>query len=732
MNGPRRARPPRFSPPLVALALVLGAIGLPGEARGQQAASPDTVPGERFIIEEPISSELFARVKAMSKAFISRNAARGKDPVLIFEFRPGKANPGGSDFGPSYDLANLISRDLVGGRTVAYIPDPLKGYAVLPALACGEIVMGSRASLGPITPEGSPVRGEFREVVRNLAIHTGRDPGLFLGLLDRDADLRAVRTADKQIHYLLADAVEEFARTHQVVANDSAWAGSQRGVLLARRAREEGFTKLLSDDIGEVFNTYRLAGSLSADPSLLAEPKAVWIKIEGRVDAIKERFVAQRIQKARVEGVNLIFFEVDSEGGVDMPASGIAQLIADQKDMKTVAFVDDRALGVAALIPLACDDIVVREGAKIGDVTQIRTGGRELVRITPKQASALAVQARDLCRTKNHPAAIAEAMIEPNLVVVSAKDSQTGASGFFTQAQLDAEPGRYLDVGRVKEPGQVLTLTSADVVSFGLGRVVASEEDLKALYHLKGKPIRVDGPTWVDGLVQTLNDPFVSFVLLFVGIFMLILEVKMPGVGLPAVTSVVAFVLFFWSRFLSGTADQLEILLFVVGLICLGLELFVFPGFGVFGVSGVLLILVSIVMASHTFVWPTQEYEYRQMLSTLVQVTAVLVSVGAGVAFVGRFLPSIPLFNRMILKPEPWDGSDPDDPTAKPFGDDAGSLSFLLGETGRTTTTLRPMGKARFGEMLVDVTADGFYIEPDTLVEVVEVQGPRVVVRPLH
>ncbi len=369
MNGPLRVRPHRFLR-LLAPAIALAAIGSSETALGQQPAAPDTVPGERFLIEEPINSELFARIKAASKALISRHASQGKDPVLIFEFRPGKANPGGSDFGPSYDLANLISRDLTGGRTVAYIPEPLKGYAVLPALACGEIVMGTNASLGPITPEGSSVRAEFREVAKNLAIHTGRDPGLFLGLLDPEADLRAVRTADKQIHYVMADGVGEFSRTHQVVENNSAWAGSQRGMLLAHRARDEGFTKLLSDDIVEVFNAYRLNASLAGDPSLLAEPKAVWIKIEGRIDALKERFVAQRVQKARTEGINLIFFEIDSEGGLELPASGIAQLIADLKEIRTVAFVDDRALGVAALIPLACDDIVMTKGSRIGDVTQ--------------------------------------------------------------------------------------------------------------------------------------------------------------------------------------------------------------------------------------------------------------------------------------------------------------------------------------------------------------------------
>ena len=145
--------------------------------------------------------------------------------------------------------------------------------------------------------------------------------------------------------------------------------------------------------------------------------------------------------------------------------------------------------------------------------------------------------------------------------------------------------------------------------------------------------------------------------------------------------------------------------------------------------SGVLLILTSIVMASHTFVWPTQEYEYREMGYTLLQVTVAMVAVGGGAVVLARYFPSLPLFNRLVLKPEPWTGVGDDDPTAKPPVEGYDSLAFLVGETGRTTTVLRPTGKARFGELLVDVTADGFYIEPDSLVEVVDVQGQRVIVK---
>jgi membrane-bound serine protease (ClpP class) len=219
--------------------------------------------------------------------------------------------------------------------------------------------------------------------------------------------------------------------------------------------------------------------------------------------------------------------------------------------------------------------------------------------------------------------------------------------------------------------------------------------------------------------------------LLFVGLFLLVLEPKLPGIGLPAIASALALLLFFWSHYLSGTADQLEIILFLVGMVCMALELFVFPGFGVFGMSGVLLILARIVMASHTFVWPTQEYEYREMGYTLLQVTVAMVAVGGGAAVLARYFPSLPLFNRLVLKPEPWTGAGDADPASKPAPEGYESFAFLVGETGRTTTVLRPTGKARFGELLLDVTADGVFLEPDTLVEVVDVQGSEVIVKPL-
>jgi membrane-bound serine protease (ClpP class) len=725
------------------LALLLGllagiASNLPRPAMAQ-AQALDSIPGQFFVIEEPIDSEVIERIKASTRQLLARTLAqKTAPPILVFEFRPGRAQPGSSGFGTSLELAEFISTKLEGAKlTIAYVPEPLKGYAVLPALACDELVMGQNASIGPITPETETVKAGYRELIKDLARRKGKSPDLFAGLFDRDADLKLVTTADHQVHYVMGENLADFLKANQVGENDvqPAWEGGNRGVLKSSRAREEGFAKLKTDNKADIANVYHIdSKALSNDPTLLDEPKPVWIAIDGKLDSIKEAYLRRRIDQARREGVNLVFFKINSGGGVINSADNVATLIANIKDMKTVAYLDSGAMGVSTLIALACDDIVFRKDSRMGGIAQIMVGGRGRGEpLSIEQIETLTKRAEGIATQKGHPAAVAHAMVDPFSRVLQATNAETSAPCLVLQSQVEANPQLYLNPVTVKDPGTVLIVTSNQAAAFGLGQEVLDDEAFKAIYGLRGKPIRIDGPTWVDGLVTTLNDPFVSWVLLFIGVFMLILEIKMPGVGLPAITSALAFLLFFWSRYLSGTADQLEILLFLVGLICVGLELFVFPGFGVFGLSGFLLIVVSIVMASHTFVWPTQEYEYRQMAGTLFQLVAVMTGVGVSAALVGKYIPSLPIFNRMVLKPETYNGSELDDPSVKPSADEGyESFAFLMGETGRSTTVLKPSGKARFGKLLIDVQADGYFIERDRLIEVIDVQGMKVIVKPIE
>jgi membrane-bound serine protease (ClpP class) len=730
-----RLLPARLSPSWWLLPTILSILlSNSAVAAPPAGAAAKKLPGQFLPIVEPITSDTIAEIRAKTRQLIDRSARKGEEPILVFEFRPGESAPGASETFASLELETYISRKIAGAKmTVAYVPEPLKGYAVLAALACDEIVMGSDASLGPITPEGQQVNSDLFQPVRNLALRTGRDPDLLLGMLNREADLRVVRTANKQVHYVFAENLATFRMDNQVLEEEPAWKGGQRGILTAATARDQGLVKLTADSPAEVARFYELAGQSTANNPVLGQNvKPVWIKIEGLMDTVKKSYLSRRIEQARQEKVNLVFFEIDSPGGIDSAADSVADMISRIKDMKTVAYVNDRALGVSTLVALACNDIVFHKGAVMGDVRQLVTGRNgQTQSLDERQVQTLARRAANLAEQNGHPAAVARAMVDPDAVVVEATDAKTAARCHVLKTQVEAAPQRYLNPGVIKEAGQVLTLNADEAETFGIGQSVKDKEELKGFYGFRGKEIRVDGPTWVDSLVTILTDPFVSWLLLFIGLFMLVLELKLPGIGLPAITSALAFLLFFWSHYLSGTADQLEIILFLVGLVCLALELFVFPGFGVFGMSGVLLILTSIVMASHTFVWPTQEYEYREMGYTLLQVTIAMVAVAGGAMVLARYFPSLPLFNRLVLKPEPWTGAGDEDQTLKPSIEGYESLAFLVGETGRTTTVLRPTGKARFGELLLDVTADGFFIEPDSLVEVVEVQGSRVIVKRL-
>ena len=290
-------------------------------------------------------------------------------------------------------------------------------------------------------------------------------------------------------------------------------------------------------------------------------------------------------------------------------------------------------------------------------------------------------------------------MVDPDAEVVEAKrleDRRQPADPACPEPRPTAAASRSIQTR--KEPGARARPSRAeDAASFGLGQVVDDGEELKSLYGLRGRAIRVDGPGWVDSLVTILTDPYVSWLLLFIGAFMLVIELKLPGIGLPAIISALAFLLFFWSHYLSGTADQLEIILFLIGLVCLAVEIFVFPGFGVFGMSGILLMLCSIVLASHTFVWPTQDYEYQELGHTLLQLTGMLLAVGGCAVVLARYFPSLPFFNRLVLKPEPWTTVEAEDSLGRPAAEGYESLAFLIGETGRTTSPLRPTGKAQFG-----------------------------------
>ena len=273
-------------------------------------------------------------------------------------------------------------------------------------------------------------------------------------------------------------------------------------------------------------------------------------------------------------------------------------------------------------------------------------------------------------------------------------------------------------------PGQVLSLSGEKAQEYGLAtRVVENFTQFKQNYGLENDPTLVE-PGWVDHLAHFLGRPEMVAVLIFLGGLGIYIELHAPGLGIGAFMAVVAFALFFWSHFLEGTAGWLEVTLFVTGCICLLTEIFILPGFVIFGLGGGALILTSIVLASQTFFIPQNEYQMARLQNSLLALTLSVGGLIGAIWVLNHWLPRAPVLQHVFLAPP--EGEEAEIISRREMLVD---LDNLVGAVGVATTPLGPSGKARFGNHLVDVISTGEFISRDSQVVVTEVHGNRVVVR---
>jgi hypothetical protein len=377
--------------------------------------------------------------------------------------------------------------------------------------------------------------------------------------------------------------------------------------------------------------------------------------------------------------------------------------------------VESEARADAALIALACDQLVLTESAVLGG-----PGAR---RIGPKKAAHLRDPIREIAAAKHRGWSLYAAMIDPELTVRNCTLQGTGEARYFCDDELAEQehPDRW-DAGAELPTADGLRGQLA--VAAGLARFTAADwDDMRGMYHLEGELESVR-PDWANVLIEFIASPKVAGALLFIGWFALMIEFASPGLSFAGFTSAVCFVLYFWANFLQGTAGWLEILLFATGVICVVLEIFVIPGFGAFGIGGGACIVASIILATQTFVIPRNAYEWSQVPTSLYMVVAAGLGAFASLLFMRRVLTQAPVFRRVAL-------TAPDAEQLEKIRDQESlvHLDYLTGKRGVATTQLTPSGKARFGDDIVDVISDGDVVPRGTDVYVAKVKGNEVVVR---
>jgi membrane-bound ClpP family serine protease len=286
------------------------------------------------------------------------------------------------------------------------------------------------------------------------------------------------------------------------------------------------------------------------------------------------------------------------------------------------------------------------------------------------------------------------------------------------------EPDQWRKDTEVTTRGHALRFDGKKAEEFGIATAVVNDfAEFKSRYGLEHDPQLIE-PTWATQLIDALNTPGVAWFLLFLGGAALYAELQAPGIGLGGIVAAICFLLYFWSAYLGGTAGWLEALLFIFGLMCLMLEVFVFPGVAIFGLTGGLMVVTSLILASQTFVFPHNEYQMAHLRTTLSVVVGAGVAAVVAAFFMNRFLPHAPMFNRMLLAPP--SGEELTDISRR---EALAEFDHLVGTQGTAATPLYPSGKALFGDQLVDVIADGEFINRGDKVVVIETRSNRVLVR---
>ncbi len=543
-----------------------------------------------------------------------------------------------------------------------------------------------------------------------------------LGMLDPQLAVSRVQTQDGA-RYVLSDELGELQKQSAVRSVEQVIPAGQLGNFTGTELRlKYGLASHLVRDRLQLTSALQLpAGGVEEDPTLGVGRRAVRVDLTGPIkpDTVSwvERGIREKIER---EQVNFVCLVIDSPGGSPEDSVRLAGYLSslDPSKVRSVAFVASEARADAALVALACDQLLMTETAVLGGPGARRIGARK--------SDALRTAVRELAKAKSIGWSLPMAMIDSDLTVRRYLRPSTGEMRYFCDQELAEQehPQDWRTEGDVETRNG---LRGSTAVELRLARFnVADWDDLKRTYHFESEPGMVER-NWAHQVVEFLASPRIAGVLLFVAWFTLMIELSTPGVGLAGFASAVCFVLFFWANFLHGTAGWLEIMLFATGAACLFLEIFVLPGVGAFGIGGGVLIVVSILLASQTFVIPSNAYEWSQLPSSLFTLVAGGAGALAALVVVRRLVTDAPIFRRVSLEA-------PDERQREQIRQQEAlvHLDYLVGKRGVTITQLTPSGKARFGDERVDVISDGEVIPRGADVVVVEVRGNEVLVRPLE
>ncbi len=505
-------------------------------------------------------------------------------------------------------------------------------------------------------------------------------------------------------------------------------------ILSALEARRRGMADLLAGDVGgllrlvglskaEVLRDGKSIDSLAKGASALSGPKhprfnprklvagsqrIVVVDIKGMVDLGMLSFVQRTI--SRTKSTDLVIIDVDTLGGRVDAAIRIRDALLRAKG-KTLAFINPRAISAGALISLACDVMIMAPGGSIGAATPITVSGGKANPVGEKYVSYMRKEMKSTAEAKGRRGDLAEAMVDMSLDV------------------KNVSPELKESISGLKK-GKLLTLTTKEALSLGLVEGTAkSFDDLVGQLGLSGVPLVRPTETWAEKLARFLINPALGGILMILGMVLFYIEARSPGFGAAGMAGIVCFAVVLFGHKIAGLGGWEPMLIFGLGVVLLGVEIFITPGFGLLGGLGIIAVLTSLVWAiiGAGGIPLSVSWDLGYVTSALTRVFGAIVVTAAIGALLAWLLPKAPgPFRKLVL-------------SATSAGDASGgahdlpegmvSKQDLVGCLGETETALRPTGKARIDGKRLEVESRGGFVNAGEPVKVIKVVGRRIVVK---
>ena len=436
------------------------------------------------------------------------------------------------------------------------------------------------------------------------------------------------------------------------------------------------------------------------------KPLVYKINFKDEVSSKTWIFVKEGFREAQQKKADAILIEMNTYGGTVLHADSIRTLILNSP-IPTYIFINNNAASAGALIAIACDSIYMRPGSNIGAATVVNETGQAM---PDKYQSYM----RSIIRST------AEAQGKDTIIENGKKIVKWHRDPHIAEAMVDES----VIIPGVIDSGKVLTLTTQEALHYGFCDGIVNNIDELITQRLGYKEYRMEvfRPTFWDLAKGFLTNPALQAILIMIIIGGIYFEIQSPGLGFPSLIAIIGAVLYFAPLYIDGLAQNWEIILFIVGCLLLLAEIFIIPGFGVAGISGIILIFLGLFFSlinNVDFTFDTAP-AYQSSRAILTILSGLVMGVTA-IIYLSNKIGKKGFLNKMALqKTQDLNDGYISVPT---------EFKNLIGKEGVCETILRPSGKIRIDGIQYDAISINSYLEKGEPIIVVKYENAQLYVQ---